>query len=81
MSPFDKEDIGEGELTHYKLYHGSILPGEEISMTYLSHAQGRVSSDALFRHTLKRGNKVTIRISNMPLKVVVGKDLIDKKDP
>ena len=70
MAPWEPNDIPEGQVTSYKLYKGSLQPGEELSLTLLGHGQCRVTSDALDKRPLYRGNKVIIKLADTPLRMV-----------
>ena len=47
-----------------------LKEGDELLVTYFTHTEGRLSSDTYDRYSIVRGNKVSIRISDMPLNVV-----------
>ena len=68
--PFEKEDPKLEEITTYKMPSLTLHQGDEIIMTYFTHNEGRLSSDTQKRYRIARGNKVSIRISDMPLNVV-----------
>ncbi|MDP3882348.1 MAG: hypothetical protein Q8Q31_05720 [Nanoarchaeota archaeon] len=74
--PFDKEDTSG--ITTYKMYNSTLLEGDELTLTYLSHGLGRLSTDCQVKYDLIRGNQVKIRISPLNLRVIARQEEVAK---
>ncbi len=56
------------------VFAGEILPGETLEIYSLNDGQGCATSDSWQEFDFQRGKKAIIKISNMPLTVIVPKD-------
>lgn len=72
-SPFARFIVREpfsGRLTQNITSGGSLEKDATLSVSWLAHGDGIVSTDSKINHSLKRGSRIDIKISDKPLRVV-----------